>query len=99
MKHLPMYFIGILTLSMALPALAGPDFPISRTTHKSSQMEQADCMPKTYTLANGKTLTCPPPALVLPLDHGPHATTTPYENQRRRERYEAQIKACIEVKK
>lgn len=97
MKTLQMYFIGVLTLSTALPVLAGPDFP--RPTHKAPQATQVDCMPKTYTLPDGKTLTCPPRALVLPLDHGPRATTTPYENQRRRERYEAGLKACSEAVK
>lgn len=97
MKTLQMYFIGVLTLSAALPVLAGPDFP--RPTHKAPQAMQAGCMQKTYTLPNGKTLRCPPRELALPLDHGPHATTTPYENQRRRERYEAELKACSEVAK
>ena len=37
---------------------------------------------------------CPPPPLVLPLDHGPRAQTTPSQNRLRKERYEAQLKAC-----
>ena len=36
----------------------------------------------------------PPERLVLPLDHGPRAQTTPYLNQQRKERYEMQVKAC-----
>ena len=95
MKTLQMYFVGVLALSATLPVFAGPDFP--RPTHKAHEVMQAECMPKTYTLPNGKTLTCPPRGLALPLDHGPHATTTPYENQRRRARYEAELKACSEV--
>jgi len=39
---------------------------------------------------------CPPPPLVLPLDHGPRPQTTPYLNRLRKERYEAQVKACKE---
>lgn len=37
---------------------------------------------------------CPTDALVLPLDHGPRAQTTPYQNQQRRDRYAAQLTAC-----
>ena len=36
----------------------------------------------------------PPDPLVLPLDHGPRAQTTPGENRMRKARYEAQVKAC-----
>ena len=42
---------------------------------------------------------CPPRALVLPLDHGPRAQTTPYLNQLRKARYEAEVKACKEATK
>lgn len=38
-----------------------------------------------------------PDRLVLPLDHGPRAQTTPYLNQQRKERYDAQVRACKEV--
>lgn len=37
---------------------------------------------------------CPPKKLVLQLDHGPRAQTTPYLNKLRKERYEAEVKAC-----
>jgi len=37
--------------------------------------------------------------LVLPLDHGPRADTTPYMNRLRKERYDAQIRACKETSK
>lgn len=37
---------------------------------------------------------CSTDALVLPLDHGPRAQTTPYQNQLRRDRYAAQLTAC-----
>lgn len=40
--------------------------------------------------------TCPPEPLILPLDHGPRAQTTPYLNRLRKERFEAEVKACKE---
>ncbi len=40
--------------------------------------------------------TCPPEPLILPLDHGPRAQTTPYLNRLRKERFEAEMKACKE---
>lgn len=42
---------------------------------------------------------CPPQRLVLPLDHGPRAQTTPYLNQSRKARHEAEVKACKEAAK
>ncbi len=48
-------------------------------------------MPKEHSME------CPPPALILPLDHGPRAVTTPYLNKLRKERYEAAVKACKEA--
>ena len=37
---------------------------------------------------------CALPPLVLQLDHGPRAQTTPYQNQLRKERHAAQQAAC-----
>lgn len=42
---------------------------------------------------------CPPKKLVLPLDHGPRAQTTPYLNQVRKARYEAEVNACKDAAK
>ncbi|HQS41729.1 MULTISPECIES: hypothetical protein [unclassified Polaromonas] len=42
---------------------------------------------------------CPPKKLVLQLDHGPRAQTTPYLNKLRKERYEAEVKACKDAAK
>ena len=42
---------------------------------------------------------CPPKKLVLQLDHGPRAQTTPYLNQLRMARYEAEVKACKDAAK
>ncbi|MGH6627507.1 MAG: hypothetical protein ACRECD_13395 [Burkholderiaceae bacterium] len=55
---------------------------------------------KTATPAMVDAKGCPPPPLVLPLDHGPRPQTTPYLNRLRKERHEAQLKACgMEPKK
>jgi hypothetical protein len=35
----------------------------------------------------------------LQLDHGPRAQTTPYLNQLRKARYEAEVKACKDAAK
>lgn len=40
---------------------------------------------------------CPPKKLVLPLDHGLRAQTTPYLNQLRKARYQAEVNACKEA--
>ncbi|WP_454902688.1 hypothetical protein [Variovorax gossypii] len=37
---------------------------------------------------------CAAERLVLPLDHGPRPQTTPYENKLRKQRFEAEMKAC-----
>ncbi|NUZ08440.1 hypothetical protein HQN59_22065 [Schlegelella sp. ID0723] len=42
---------------------------------------------------------CPAQQLVLPLDHGPRAQSTPYLNRLRAERHAAQVKACVAVGK
>ena len=41
----------------------------------------------------------PPKKLVLQLDHGPRAQTTPYLNQLRKARYEAEVKASKDAAK
>ena len=40
---------------------------------------------------------CAAMRLVLPLDHGPRAQTTPYLNEKRRAGFEAEQKACKEA--
>lgn len=42
---------------------------------------------------------CPVEPLVLPLDHGPRAQSTPYLNRLRAERHAAQVRACAGVAK
>ncbi len=89
--------ISALALGTALPAFAGPDWQAIEQARKAKQATQkarhGDAMPATGTEA----MTCPPDALVLPLDHGPRAQSTPYLNEKRKARFEAEQKACKEA--
>jgi hypothetical protein len=88
-KQLLLIF-GAMTLAAGWPAFAGPDFQAiekSRATKQVAHSHRVDSN-------TGQRVSCPPEALVLPLDHGPRAQTTPGENRVRKARYEAQIKAC-----
>jgi hypothetical protein len=95
MKKPLVILIGALTLGAALPALAGPDFQVIEQGRKAAQVAAAER--RADTLAGKGSPNCPPPPLVLPLDHGPRALTTPGENRQRRARYEAQLRACKNV--
>ncbi|OIQ76554.1 hypothetical protein GALL_417630 [mine drainage metagenome] len=79
---------GVLTLGITLPATAGPDFQTMYQIEQTQKARQAEA-------ATEKA--CESGRLVLPLDHGPHATSTPYLNQLRKERFEAEMKACKEA--
>ena len=113
MKKLLITLIGALSLSAALPALAGPDWQAIETAHKARQATDvarhagphdvqgpvaAASSPKDpYEApppAGAGPQNCPTDALVLPLDHGPRAQTTPHQNQLRRDRHAAQLTAC-----
>jgi len=93
MKKLLIPLVGALSLGAALPALAGPDWqaivqgPIAAA---SSPKDPYAALPPT----GAGPQQCPTDALVLSLDHGPRAQTTPYQNQLRRDRYAAQLTAC-----
>lgn len=88
--------ISALALGTALPVFAGPDWQAIEQAHRAKQANQAarrgDAEP-------AGTEACPPHALVPPLDHGPRAQSTPYLNQLRKDRHDAQVKACKEPKK
>lgn len=95
MKKLLISLIGAVTLGATLPALAGPDWQAIERARKAKQ-EAAIARHGAPSVAAGPTAagrcpTEPPKAL---LDHGPRAVATPYQNQRRQERYEAALKAC-----
>lgn len=79
------------TLGAAQPALAGPDWQAIELArkHKQAQVAQADKAAAADPCAGKR--------LVLPVDHGPRAQTTPYLNEKRRARFEAEMKACREA--
>ncbi|MGQ3053271.1 MAG: hypothetical protein ACT6S0_15955 [Roseateles sp.] len=81
-----------LILGVVLPALAGPDFQVIEKARKAKQVAAAER--RADMLSSKGSPNCPPPPLVLPLDHGPRALTTQGENRWRKARYEAQLKAC-----
>lgn len=96
MKKSLIIAVGALTLSATLSALAGPDWRAIEHARKAMWATQlAQAKPATVsTMADRKD--CPPPPLVLLLDHGPRAQTTPYVNRQRKERYETRVLACKE---
>ena len=85
MDKLLITLAGALTLGATLPAIAGPDFQAIEQARKAAQARAVT--------EKG----CESKRLVLPLDHGPRATSTPYLNQLRKERFEAEMKACKEA--
>lgn len=88
--------VAALMLGATLPALAGPDFQAIEQARKA---KQAAAVAQTPTLVAAGRKDCPPQPLVLPLDHGPRAQTTPYLNRLRKERFEAQMQACKDATK
>jgi hypothetical protein len=97
MKKLLITLIGSFTLTASLPALAGPDWQLIDKARKNKQASamarQGDSVSGSGT-SGARGAKCPVEALVLPLDHGPRAQTTPAQNQLRKERHEAAQKAC-----
>ena len=87
-------FISALTLGTALPAFAGPDWQAIEQARKAKQSTQAARHGDATPAKGAHAMTCPPDALVLTLDHGPRAQSTPYLHQKRKARFEAEQKAC-----
>jgi hypothetical protein len=98
MKNLLVTLIGGLTLAAVLPACAGPDGPLTEQARQSPLAGQGDVL-KNMEPTAAVNRSCPPPSLVLPLDHGPRAQGTPQQNQMRKQRYEAQLRACQGIAK
>ena len=96
MNKLLIPLIGILTFGASWPAIAGPDvLQLQAIDHaRKAKLEQLARMEKASPEER-----CRYRALVLPLDHGPRAQTTPYLNQLRRKRFEAEMKACKDAAK
>lgn len=81
-------------LFAAIPAFAGPDFnaieQAPKVKHSAAHTGQAE----SRGVLASQMVNCPPEKLVLLLDHGPRADTTPYLNRLRRERHASQMQAC-----
>lgn len=106
MTKLLISLISTITLGAALPAVAGPGpdwhaIEQARKAHQAAQAEQhtGDLYEASTPTAAGPQKCAMPDPLVLPLDHGPRAQTTPYLNHQRKERYMAQVQACKEASK
>ena len=94
MKTTLIAIIGLLALGTQLPAFAGPDFQLIEQARKAKRAEDMRRQAQTADLAAAGKKDCPPPALVLPLDHGPRADTTTAQNRIRKERHAAAVEAC-----
>lgn len=91
--------VGALMLGLTLPVLAGPDFQVIEQARKAKQAAQPAGTGETAAAVATDRKDCPPPPLVLALDHGPRAQTTPYLNRLRKERFDAEMKACQDAAK
>ena len=89
--------ISALTLGAALPAFAGPDWQAIEQARKAKRAAQMARDGDATPAKGNETKKCPPDALVLPVDHGPRAQSTPYLNAKRKARFEAEQKACKEA--
>ena len=94
MKMLLITLIAGLTLGTALPTWAGPDWEIIERARKAKQAQPIARHGDAVDPRRAAAAKCPPDTPVMQLDHGPRAQTTPYLNQQRQQRYEAQVKAC-----
>lgn len=72
MKKTSMILAGVLAVSFALPAMAGPNWTV---IHEAEKNHKAAEQPHHNNNATEEE--------VLPLDHGPRAKTTPWMNKQR----------------
>lgn len=91
MKKLITTLVSIATLGASLSAFAGPDWQAIEQARKNANAQTVNAE---KVAPNDK---CAEKRLVLPLDHGPRAQTTPYLNRQRKEAFEAEMKACKEA--
>lgn len=91
MKKLITTWVGIATLGVSLSALAGPDWQAIEQARKHAQAQPVKAEAVT------PQEKCAQKRLVLPLDHGPRAQTTPHLNRQRKAAFEAELKACQEA--
>lgn len=85
MKQALFTLAAAVTLSASFPATAAPDFQAIEGAREAGHREaitRKDCKSR---------------RLVLPLAHGPRATSTPYLNEQRKKQFEAELKGCEEA--
>lgn len=87
---------GALMLGATLPVLAGLAALLDSLKVRAGQEAEATRTRDAAEAAKTGRGDCPPQPLILPLDHGPRALTTPYLNQLRKQCFEAEMKACKE---
>jgi hypothetical protein len=91
----------VMALAAALAfGIAGP-VPAAdpQTADKTTQEKTASPAQSGSAAQPSSAPRCPVEPLVLPLDHGPRAQSTPYLIRLRTERHQAQVKACVGVGK
>ena len=93
MKNLLIALIGAVTIVAALPAIAGPDFRAIEQARKAHQATRIARHGDAQAPASADRIALASHKLVLPLDHGPRAQSTPWLNQQRVLRAEAQVQA------
>lgn len=91
MNKLLTTLVGLVAAGTMLPALAGPDWQSIDQARKNKRAQVAQMEKLT------PEQKCAAKRLVLPLDHGPRAQSTPYLNEQRRQSFEAEVKACKEA--
>ena len=81
MKKILIAMAACWTLAASLPAVAGPDFNAIEQARRAKQSAQQADQGKTRGEPASTASACSPGELVLPLDNGPCAQTTPYANR------------------
>ena len=92
-KLLSTILLGAFTFAAALPAFAGPDWQLI----DKARAEKQAAATKTGSVNSSGTAAavgCRVERLALPPDHGPRAQATPYQNEQRKARRDAQLKGC-----
>ena len=98
MKKLLVALTGILTIGAALPAVAGADWQLIEQANKvQAQANAANMQPEATQQPQLASVEGNPRSrIVLPLDHGPRAQTTPWSNLQRLLRAEREAHNRVE---
>ncbi len=100
MKTLLLSVMGALLLGAAWPTFAKPDFQAIERARKAQQAAHGEFQGASYQVPRqllAEPLKCPPDEFELAIDRGARAHLPSPQNRLRKERYEAQVKACKEA--